>query len=293
MPMSVKILKDIGIDYALAYLRKFDMGTTFPRDLSLGLGSGVVIPYNFIRAFGTFASYGRTFDPFLIQTITDPGVGTLFQATLMNTPAPAALGATANSTGIILPDDPNVQAQENGAQQPGTVELPADLPERTRIISEQTAYIITNILCEAVQGGTGYKAKALGRPVAGKTGTSDANRDAWFVGYTPDVLCGVWVGYDDNMESLGRTDTGGTAATPIFTEFMRTAVSGKPARDFRVPDGIVFTKIDTTTGKPATETSTSVKFEIYKGDSSQGQQQQQPQEQQQGPSEDQLLKEIY
>jgi penicillin-binding protein 1A len=288
--VTVKILKDIGIDYALSYLRQFEMGTTFPRDLSLALGSGVVIPYNFIKAYGTFASYGQMFDPFLIQGITQPGGGTLFTATLMHSPGEAPLTSTANSTGAVMPTDTSAPYPEENTGM--TVELPPDLPARTRIISEQTAYIVTNILCDAVQTGTGWKAKSLGRPVAGKTGTSDANRDAWFVGYTPDVLCGVWVGYDDNMESLGKTDTGGTAACPIFTDFMQTAVSGRPARDFRVPDGIIFSKIDAATGQPATEATTNVRFEIYKGDTA-PQLQEQPQEQQQGPSEDQLLKEIY
>ncbi len=286
--VTVKILKDIGIDYALSYLRQFEMGTAFPRDLSLALGSGVVIPYSFIRAYGTFASYGLAFDPYLIQSITQPGSGTLFTAPVLNGPPPAApvLASTASTTGTMgpLPDE----VKEEGM----TVELPPDLPARNRIISEQTAYIITNILCDAVQSGTGWRAKALGRPVAGKTGTSDESRDVWFVGYTPDVLCGVWVGYDDNMESLGKHDTGGTTACPIFTDFMQVAVSGRPHRDFRVPDGVVFSKIDAATGMPATEASENVRFEIYKGDAAPAQQE--PQETPpQGPSEDQFLKEIY
>jgi len=286
--VTVKILKDIGIDYALSYLGQFEMGTAFPRDLSLALGSGVVIPYSFIRAYGTFASYGLAFDPYLIQSITQPGSGTLFTAPVLNGPPPAApaLASTASTTGTMgpLPDE----VKDEGT----TVELPPDLPARNRIISEQTAYIITNILCDAVQSGTGWRAKALGRPVAGKTGTSDESRDVWFVGYTPDVLCGVWVGYDDNMESLGKHDTGGTTACPIFTDFMQVAVSGRPHRDFRVPDGVVFSKIDAATGMPATEASENVRFEIYKGDAAPAQQE--PQETPpQGPPEDQFLKEIY
>jgi penicillin-binding protein 1A len=294
--VTVKVLRDIGIDYALAYLKKFDMGTAFPRDLSLGLGSGVVVPYSFIRAYGALASYGLAFDPFLIQNVTQPGVGTLFSVTLLNTPQPApapALGVSVNTTGLgTLPDATEPEPAETGT----AIEPSPAFPSRARVISEQTAYIITNILCDAVRTGTGYRAKALGRPVAGKTGTSDANRDAWFVGYTPDVICGVWVGYDDNTQSLGKTDTGGTAACPIFTDFMQSAVSGKPLRDFRVPDGIIFSKIDAATGQPATDATTDVKFEIYKGDTpapGQPQPQQQPQGQPQGPSEDQLLKEIY
>ncbi|HNY66338.1 MAG TPA: PBP1A family penicillin-binding protein [Deltaproteobacteria bacterium] len=281
--VTVKILKDIGIDYALSYLRQFDMGTEFPRDLSLALGSGVVIPYNFIRSFGVFACYGQAFEPYLISSITHPQEGTIFTASVPVTPAP--MPAPTEMPPPIMEGEEPVEISD----EPDTVELSSDLPVRERIISEQTAYIITNILCDAVQHGTGWKAKALGRMVAGKTGTSDENRDAWFVGYTPDVLCGVWIGYDDNMESLGKEDTGGTAAAPIFTDFMRAALSGRPVKDFRVPDGIIFSKIDAATGQPATEASTEVRFEIYKGDNVPQPQPEQPE----APAEDQFLKEIY
>jgi penicillin-binding protein 1A len=133
----------------------------------------------------------------------------------------------------------------------------------TRVISEQTAYIVTNILKDVVQEGTGWRAKALMRPVAGKTGTSDDNRDTWFVGYTPDVLCGVWVGYD-GMVSLGNSETGGKTACPIFVDFMTTALRDRPVRDFRVPEGVVFAKVDAQTGQTATEDSPDTRFEVFK-----------------------------
>ena len=88
------------------------------------------------------------------------------------------------------------------------------------------------------------------RPIAGKTGTSDDSKDTWFIGYSPDVLCGVWVGHD-SMTSLGANETGGKTACPIFVDFMTTALRDRPVRDFRVPAGVVFARVNSNTGKGA------------------------------------------
>ncbi len=110
-------------------------------------------------------------------------------------------------------------------------------------ISPQTAYLITDLLQGVVQEGTGAKAKELGRPAAGKTGTTNELKDAWFIGYTPSVLTGVWVGYDDHTVSLGKGETGGRAACPIWVYFMKEYLKDKPVDTFTVPEGIVFAKI--------------------------------------------------
>ncbi len=114
-------------------------------------------------------------------------------------------------------------------------------------ISAQTAFLITNLLKGVVQNGTGWRAKMIGCPVAGKTGTTNEFSDAWFIGYTPSLVCGVWVGYDDTS-TLGKDKTGGAVATPIWTQFMQQAVEGTPVMDFTVPKGIVFVNIDPETG---------------------------------------------
>jgi penicillin-binding protein 1A len=154
-----------------------------------------------------------------------------------------------------------------------------------RVITAQTAYIITNILKDVVQDGTGWRAKALMRPVAGKTGTSDESRDAWFVGYTPDLLCGVWVG-NDEMKSLGDYETGGRAACPIFVDFMTTALRDRPVRDFRVPEGLVFARVNPKTGNQPAGDTPEANFEIFKEGSV-------PPQEKPGGNEDQLLKEVY
>jgi penicillin-binding protein 1A len=119
-------------------------------------------------------------------------------------------------------------------------------PHFERAIDPTVAYVITNMLETVVKFGTGRRALALGRPVAGKTGTTNDSHDAWFVGYSPDLLAGVWVGYDADR-SLGR-ETGGHAALPIWVEFMQGALADRPSVEFPRPRGIVEVQIDPATG---------------------------------------------
>ena len=123
------------------------------------------------------------------------------------------------------------------------------------VLSEQTAYIITSLLKGVIQNGTGKYAKKLNRPCAGKTGTTNNYSDAWFIGYTPELICGVWVGYDTKA-SLGDKMTGGVVACPIWTEFMKNVLEDTPVSDFIVPEsGITFVRIDPKTGLLAKNTS--------------------------------------
>jgi penicillin-binding protein 1A len=113
-----------------------------------------------------------------------------------------------------------------------------------------------------VQLGTGWRVKALNRPAAGKTGTTNDLFDAWFVGYTPDYVTGVWVGFDDK-KSLGNKETGASAASPIWLDFMQQALEGKPVREFEVPASVVFAKIDSETGLLPRPGSSAI-FECFK-----------------------------
>ena len=116
-----------------------------------------------------------------------------------------------------------------------------------QVIAPQTAYLITSMLESVVERGTGKRVKALARPMAGKTGTSSEFQDAWFIGYTPEMLVGAWVGFDEKR-SLGEKETGGRVAAPIWLDFMQTALADKPVSDFPVPEGVVFVNIDPRTG---------------------------------------------
>jgi penicillin-binding protein 1A len=120
------------------------------------------------------------------------------------------------------------------------------------VMKPETAYLITYLLKGVIEGGTGWKARELGRPAAGKTGTTNDYRDAWFLGYTPGLVAGVWIGYDDR-ESIGQKETGARSALPIWLEFMKKAHGEKPAEDFAVPEGIIFKQIDPITGLLSSE----------------------------------------
>ncbi|MGE0684718.1 MAG: penicillin-binding protein 1A [Candidatus Binatia bacterium] len=131
------------------------------------------------------------------------------------------------------------------------------------VMAPENAYLITSMLESAVERGTGKPVRPLGRPVAGKTGTSNDFQDAWFVGYTPEMLVGVWVGYDEKR-SLGDKETGGRVAAPIWLEFMRAALGEAPVRDFALPNGITFVHINPRTGLRALPGSRSALLECFR-----------------------------
>jgi penicillin-binding protein 1A len=136
-------------------------------------------------------------------------------------------------------------------------------PSFSEAIPGETAYVITDILQAAVKEGTGWRAKALGVPVAGKTGTTNNLKDAWFIGFTPSVVAGVWVGYDDSRP-MGKGETGSRAATPIWLYFMKDILKGKPIIPFQPPEGVVTTKIDAETGLLASPFSKKTCFQAFK-----------------------------
>lgn len=129
-------------------------------------------------------------------------------------------------------------------------------------LKPETAYIITNLLKGVVEHGTGWKARELGRPVAGKTGTTNDYRDAWFIGYTPALVSGVWVGYDD-QRSLGHRSTGSRAALPLWLDFMQQAHQGQEPLEFGIPEGLVLRSIDPRTGLLSTERCSSSLSEAF------------------------------
>lgn len=137
------------------------------------------------------------------------------------------------------------------------------IPGKEKVIEKSTAYIMTNLLEGVVQTGTGWRAKALRRPTAGKTGTTNDLFDAWFAGFTPRYVTGVWVGLDEEA-SLGKLETGSRAASPIWVAFMKQILKDKPVRIFQVPEGVVFTQIDSETGLLPIPESQHTIFEVFK-----------------------------
>ncbi len=146
---------------------------------------------------------------------------------------PVLIEKILDADGNVLEEDPKI-----------------DPVRRRRRIPADTAYVMVDLMKNVVDKGTGQKAKELGRPAAGKTGTSNDFKDNWFMAYTPDYVCGVWVGRDD-FKSIGFDATGGTTAAPIWTDFMKVAEEGRPVRDFDVPKDVYFVRATPERGQPA------------------------------------------
>ncbi len=136
-------------------------------------------------------------------------------------------------------------------------------PDTVPVLSRETAFVMTDLLKAVVTEGTGWRVRELKRPVAGKTGTTNDLRDAWFMGYTPELVTGVWVGYDDSQE-MGDGETGSRAASPIWLNFMQQVLADVPVKDFQVPEGVVFAKIDGETGHLAGRYSKISVFQAFK-----------------------------
>ncbi len=215
--VTIKILKDLGIDYVIDYARRLGIESPINRDLSIALGSSGTSLLELVGAYSVFAHQGYRMVPIFVTKVVD-------------------------RNGDIL--------EENN-------------PEGESVISKETAYIVTNLLQGVVKEGTGRKVRSLNRPVAGKTGTTNNLYDAWFLGYTPRYVTGVWVGFD-NEKPLGKRETGARAAIPVWLSFMKGILTDKPVRVFPMPNGIVFAKIDTETGLLAIPESKKTIFECFK-----------------------------
>ena len=144
------------------------------------------------------------------------------------------------------------------------VALESYQPEPREAIDRTTAYLVTSLLKSVVNEGTGKGALGLGKPLAGKTGTTNNYVDAWFIGYAPSIVTGVWVGYDNPKASLGDKETGARAALPIWVSVMARALSDKPAEDFAATDDVVFVKIDPETGLLARPDATDAVMDVFR-----------------------------
>ncbi len=240
--VTIKLVRDIGIPYAIKYAQRLGVGSSLTPDLSFSLGSSEVTLLELVRAYAVFAAHGHLLKPIFVKQVLDRD-GTILEET-SPLPLEADLGGRG---GAIIEED--LKTGEGGV-----------CPQ---VISEETAYIMTNLLKGVVQEGTGWRAKALGRPCTGKTGTTNEYTDAWFVGYTPDLATGVWIGFDEK-KPLGRFETGSRAASPIWVSFMEKSLEGRPVRDFPIPEGVVFAKIDPETGLLASPGEKDAVFECFK-----------------------------
>jgi penicillin-binding protein 1A len=275
---SVKIIEKTGVPWAVDYARRLGIFSPLNMDYTLALGSSSVTLYEMVKAFAQIGKLGQKVTPILIHKVEDrEGKVILGETSLderfkkevdlydeyfkrrranylayktaqeaeqaFNPPFP--IGSSSEVEGPALPSPEKEPPFYDGK------------PEQ--LIKPQTAYVLTSLLRAATEeeGATGRRAASLNRPVAGKTGTTSNYFDAWFLGYTMDIAAGVWVGFDEE-KTLGRGEVGGRAALPIWAEYMKVAHGNLPARDFPIPDGIVFSSIDNETGRLASSRSKQV-----------------------------------
>jgi penicillin-binding protein 1A len=174
---------------------------------------------------------------------------------------PIFIKKIATMKGEVLEENyPYIELEEKEEEEE-TSEVPSSV-QKERVISPQNAFIMTHLLQGVVQHGTGQRARVLGRPIAGKTGTSSDYADAWFIGYTPSFLTTVWVGFDDKT-SLGNNETGARAALPIWISFMDQALRNTPIEAFKMPPGITTVKVNIETGLPVNEDSKETIIEAF------------------------------
>jgi penicillin-binding protein 1A len=254
--VSVKILDAIGVPYAVDFAKKIGITSPLSDNLTLALGASSVTPLELTNAYATFASGGYRLTPFAIIKVTDRKGAVLEEITppalpiftpLTSATPPAEEGGVSAGIPSPAPGSPP-QGTAEPAAPPAMVSVLQPVPA----ISPETSFVITSLLQSVVQSGTGRRALAVGRPVAGKTGTTNDMKDAWFVGYIPQLVAGVWVGFDQE-KSLGSAGSGGHAAAPIWTEFMQKAVVGLPVEGFKVPAGVTSISINPATGRRASE----------------------------------------
>ena len=236
--MTVRIAQNLGIDKVASFSKSLNIYQNPEELLSISLGSAETTLLNLTSAYSTFVNGGKLIEPIIFDRIQD-GQGN----TIINNEKRKCI----NCDQISFTSKEFPKIKDNYQQ----------------VLSPQTAYQITSILEGVVKRGTGKKLKKLELNLAGKTGTTNENTDAWFVGFTSNLVIGVYVGMD-NPEPLGKFETGSKAALPIFENFVKQAVKKSEARPFKVPTEITLMVIDPTTGEKAKFTSKNTIIESYK-----------------------------
>lgn len=223
--MTVRLAQAVGIQKTVQYAKKFGIADNLMPVLSVSLGSGETTLLRLTAAYAMIVNGGKKITPNLIDRIQDRNGKTIYKHD--KRPCLTCVGEDAtNATVPIIPD------------------------EREQIQDAVSAYQMVNIMTGVVQRGTGQIAQTVGKTLAGKSGTSNDNIDTWFIGFSPDLVAGVFIGFD-TPQTLGPKDTGGVVAAPIFRDFMKEALKNKADIPFRVPEGVKLVRVNYATGKPA------------------------------------------
>ena len=239
--MTVRLAQDIGMPLIAEYAKRFGVYDDLPPYLSFALGAGETTVLKMATAYSMFDNGGRRIKPTLIDRIQDRYGHTIYRH-----------------------DERECRGCDADKWQ-GQAE-PVLIDHRERVLDPLTAYQITSMLEGVVQRGTGTALKELGKPVAGKTGTTNDEKDAWFIGYTPDLVAGVYIGYDKPRHlHLPTGATGGHLAAAVVRDFLKQATAGKPGVPFLPPAGIKLVRIDARTGlRAGPGTTGNVIFEAFK-----------------------------
>jgi penicillin-binding protein 1A len=245
--ISIRLLRDIGPGYAVDYAKRFGFEDgMLHKNLSLALGSGSAAPWDMARAYSALANGGFRVEPYIIQRVEDASGQILFQAN------PATVCET-----CLQEEVENIDGSNPAAPSP-------EFNVAERIMTPQNNYIMNSLLRDVVKYGTGRKALQLGRQdLAGKTGTTNDQVDAWFNGFHPELVAISWVGFD-TPRTLGRYETGGRAALPMWISFMREALRGLPDSALTLPEGMVTVKIDPETGLLANSHTLKPIYETFR-----------------------------
>ncbi|OOV99640.1 peptidase [Pseudomonas sp. MF4836] len=261
--VSIRLLQSMGVDRTIDYISKFGFNKQdLPRNLSLALGTATLTPMEIATGWSTFANGGYKISPYIIDKIESRNGENLFTAN-----PPSVPNSVSASSGIAAPSEQTFTVNQVGGENPAqpVAQTPA---VAERIVDGRTTYILNSMLQDVIKLGTGRRALALGRTdLAGKTGTTNESKDAWFSGYNADYVTTVWTGFDQ-PESLGRREFGGTVALPIWMNYMGAALKGRPPHTQPEPEGILSLRVDPVSGRAATPGTPNAYFELFKSEDS-------------------------
>ncbi|MFV3074316.1 penicillin-binding protein 1A [Niveispirillum fermenti] len=229
--MTVRLAQYIGMEPVVDVARRFGINDNLQPTLSMALGAGETTVLRLTAAYSMLVNGGRRIEPSFIDRVQDKAGKTVYRHDMRDCP-----GCQTAPDGMAPPADPGI--------------VPKIADTREQIADPRTVYQVVSMLEGVVQRGTGVRLREIGKPLAGKTGTTNDSMDAWFVGFSPDLAVGVFVGYDQ-PRSMGSHETGSSIAVPIVKDFMTAALKDAPATPFRVPPGLQLVRVDPETGRRA------------------------------------------
>jgi penicillin-binding protein 1A len=263
---AVKVVEDVGVAWATEYAHRLGIYSPLNPDFTLVLGSSSVTLYEMTKVFSELGRLGKRTRPLLVHKVEDKTGASLIASVSLDARIEKELKTyddefeNQRKDYLEIVKDP-ARLEEYKKKEPKKSALAQNLyfEDPEQLIKPTTAFVMTSLLRGVIEDkkGTGARARSLGREIAGKTGTTNNYYDAWFIGYSPQIATGVWVGFDKE-KSLGKGEVGGRSALPIWIDYMKAAHEGLPQMTFPVPEGIVFANIDSESGKIANASTKSI-----------------------------------